>query len=121
MRELLLERWNEVGDKLVLLVAEFPAERFEFRAAAAARSFAEQARHVAFWNRYVDRKLRGEAADGEANELPAAEFPDRASIVQALRESQGAVAATLAGSSGDDDAAVRTLLPFLEHNCEHYG
>ena len=74
MRELLKTRWSEIGDKLVALAEEFPAEQYTYRPTADTRSFAEQLRHVAFWNRYLLQTLRGEAADGEANEISAVEF-----------------------------------------------
>jgi hypothetical protein len=88
MRDSLMTRWSEVGDKLVQLAEEFPAERYDFRPVPEVRSFAEQLRHLAFWNLYVAQKLRREEAHGDANELPATTHPSRAEIVPTLRESQ---------------------------------
>ncbi len=76
MNDLLLNRWTEIGDKMVKLAEEFPEDRYDARPVADIRSFADQLRHVAFWNRYVQKTLRREEADGQANELPANELSD---------------------------------------------
>jgi uncharacterized damage-inducible protein DinB len=121
MREVLQKRWTDVGEKIVRLAEEFPAGKYDFRPAPEARTFADQLRHVAYWNRYVGQTLRGETADGEANELPRAEFPNRARIVPALAESFAEVAAALADGKGRPAPDLDTLVAFIEHNGEHYG
>jgi len=115
--DVLAARWSETADKLVQLAGEFPAELYEFRPAPEVRTFAEQARHAAFWNRYLAATLRGETPDGSANELPAAELPDKPRIVQALRDSFAAVAGAAAGNA---DAA-GDVISYIGHNSEHYG
>jgi hypothetical protein len=46
----LTDRWEHVAQKIQQLAEEIPAEKFEWRPAAGARSSAEILRHVAFWN-----------------------------------------------------------------------
>jgi len=122
MREVLATRWSETGDKLLGLAEEFPEDKYEFRPVGEVRSFADQLRHVAFWNDYAAKSLRHEAADGKANELARATHPTKAKIVAALRESFAAVGAELAKSDATPDAAkLSTAEAFIEHNCEHYG
>lgn len=58
MRDMLVTRWSEVGDKMVKLAEEFPEDRDDAHPVADIRSFADQLRHVAFWNRYVQKTLR---------------------------------------------------------------
>jgi hypothetical protein len=53
MRDVLVTRWSEIGDKMVKLAEEFPDEHFDTRPVPEVRSFGDQIRHVAFWNRYV--------------------------------------------------------------------
>ena len=118
MRNLLQTRWTEIGDKLVALADEFPAEQYDFRPTPDTRSFAEQLRHVAFWNQYLLATLRGEAADGDANELAAAAFPTKQAITEALRASVAAVGRTIGAGKG---ASVGSIVAFIEHNGEHYG
>jgi hypothetical protein len=48
-------------------------EEAEFRPVANIRTFADNLRHVAFWNGFVAKSARGEKADGKPNELPKAE------------------------------------------------
>ena len=121
-RAALMKRWTEVGDKLSDLAEAFPDAQYSFRPGAGVRCVAEQLRHVAFWNEYAGKTLRGEDADGEANELPAARFRTKAAIVRALRESVAAVARELAATAAplagaDED----TLIAFVQHGAEHYG
>ena len=122
MHDVLLKRWSEIGEKIVQLAEEFPNEQYEFRPATAARSFAEQLRHVAFWNVYVAQTLRRAPADGDANELSREAFPAKAEILPALRASVDDVRVqleTMNGASNGEDA--ETLIAFIEHNGEHYG
>lgn len=115
--DVLAARWSETAGKLVQLADEFPAELYEVSPAPEVRTFAQQARHAAFWNQYLAATLRGESPDGAANELPAAEYADKPRIVAALRESFTAVTSAIAG--GADGAG--DVISFIGHNGEHYG
>jgi hypothetical protein len=117
MRDVLIQRWSEMGEKIVTLAGEFPAGQYDERPTEAMRSFGEQLRHVAFWNDYAAESLAGGKPDGAANELPKAQFANRRQIVEALRGSFDRVATALA--QGEPDPA--TAVSFLEHNGEHYG
>jgi hypothetical protein len=90
MRDALLASWREVGDKIVALAEEFPAEKYEFRPAPGTRSFADQLRHLAFWNDWVRDSLAGGQPDGQANELPRdATRPGTASSPRSATASSG--------------------------------
>ena len=121
MSEALVTQWTALGDKLVDLAEAFPGGHYDGRPTASVRSVAEQLRHVAFWNEFALQSLRGEPADGAANELPAAEFGTKAAIVRALRESFDAVTAELSrtGRPLADDADTATA--YVQHGAEHYG
>lgn len=122
MRDVLITRWSEIGDKIVKLAEEFPEAKYDARPVAEVRSFADQLRHVAFWNRYVQKTLRREEADGQANELPRATYPTKAKVVKALRSSFDEVAkefGAMNGKSSSTDAD--TMVSFIEHSGEHYG
>lgn len=113
-------RWSEAGAKLVDLAEAFPAERYDLRPGPEVRSFAEQLRHVAFWNQWLGATLGGGQPDGTANELPAAKYRAKPEIVQALRDSFQGVSHALA-SAGANGTSLETALPILEHVAEHYG
>jgi uncharacterized damage-inducible protein DinB len=122
MRDMLAARWSEIGDKVVQLAEAVPERAYERRPADGVRSFAEQLRHVAFWNFYARDVLRGGAPDGDANELPADVYATKARVLDALRESFADVGAEIvrrdaAVGAGD----VETIVSYLGHAAEHYG
>ena len=122
MRDVLVTRWSEIGDKMVKLAEEFPEDRYDAHPVADIRSFADQLRHVAFWNRYVQKTLRREEADGQANELPRATYATKAKIVKALRATFDDVAKELSGKNGSATSGdADTMVSFIEHSGEHYG
>ena len=122
IRDVLVTRWAEIGDKIVKLAEEFPEDRYDAKPVADVRSFADQVRHVAFWNRYVQKTLRREEAEGQANELPRASYPTKAKLVKVLRSTFDDVATELGGMNGSASKAdADTLVSFIEHSGEHYG
>jgi len=122
MRDVLITRWTEIGDKIVKLAEEFPEDRFNAKPVPDVRSFADQLRHVAFWTRYVQKTLRREEADGAANELPAASYPTKPKIVKVLRSTFADVAKEFGAINGSAKTAdADTMVSFIEHSGEHYG
>jgi ribonuclease D len=122
MRDVLVTRWSEIGDKMVKLAEEFPEEHFDTHPVPEVRSFGDQIRHVAFWNRYVQKTLRREEADGQANELPRASYPTKAKLVKVLRSTFDDVAKELGAMNGSATSAdADTIVSFIEHSGEHYG
>jgi len=120
--DVLVTRWSEIGEKMVKLAEAFPENRYDARPVPEVRSFADQLRHVAFWNRYVQKTLRREEADGEANELPRASYPTKAKIVKVLRSSFEDVAREFGGTRANGNGAdLDTMVSFIEHGGEHYG
>ena len=120
--EVLLARWNEIGNKLVQMAQEFPEDKYSFQPVDGVRSFAAVLRHVAFWNQYVVKKARGESPDGNANELSPAEYPNKAAIVTALKKSVEDGAAILKAPGAGRTARELDLWTSLTgHADEHYG
>jgi uncharacterized damage-inducible protein DinB len=118
----LSRQWTEANEKLVELAEAFPEAQYRFRAADGTRSVAEQLRHVAFWNDHTAKTLRGEPADGAANELPAAKFATKAAIVRALRESVSGASRLPSGAAGKlSDAQSDAIVAGMQHIAEHYG
>lgn len=118
--QVLSARWSEAGAKLVDLAEAFPAERYDDRPRPEVRSFADQLRHVAFWNQWLARTLEGGKPDGSANELPSSQFKAKPEVVQVLRASFQDVAQALTAGRANGSAA-ETAVPILEHVAEHYG
>lgn len=119
-QDVLTTRWTETGEKIIALADEFPGERYGDAPAPGVRTFAEQLRHVAFWNRWLAGTLRGESPDGSANELPADGCATKPQIAAALRESVADAADAIAAAASDA-GALDNAVAFIEHNGEHYG
>ena len=118
----LIDRWEQVCQKLVALAEEVPEVKFEYMPVADVRTFADVLRHVAFWNRYVADSARGRKGDGTANELPRDEYSTKTRIVVALKRSAADAADALKGNaSGLNPKMAEMVVTFIEHNCEHYG
>ncbi len=121
-RDALVARWTEIGDKVVALAEEFPEDRYEARQVDGARSFAEQLRHVAFWNQYLHGTLRGESPDGAANTLPREAHATKAKVVKAVRDGFAKVKRDIERNGvADDPAKTDAVVSYLGHNAEHYG
>lgn len=122
VRDLLLRQWTETSDKIIAMAEDFPEAKFDYRATPDVRTFADNLRHVAFWNQYVEKQLKGEKLDPAINELAKTDYPTRAKIVQVLKESAAAAAAALKAQPAMPSASVIGLFDtFTEHAGEHYG
>ncbi len=121
-RDMLATRWAEIGSKVVALAEEFPEQRFDMRPVDGTRTFADQLRHVAFWNQYLRGALRGQSPDGSPNALPREAYATKAKVVQAVRESFDQVRSDIESNMADgDQAKADTIVSYIGHNAEHYG
>jgi uncharacterized damage-inducible protein DinB len=122
LRDLLIGGWTEINQKVVQMAESLPEEKYEFRATKDVRTFADVLRHVAFWNDWVVKAVRGEKPDGRPNELPKAQYSTKAQIVAALKKSVDAGLAQLkAGPATPPTEAVAQWMSFIGHSSEHYG
>jgi hypothetical protein len=122
LRDMLLGKWNEIGEKVTALAEEFPEDKYDFRPVPGVRTFAEQLRHVAFWNLFVAKTARGEKIDPAINELSKSEYPTKASIVAILKQTVADGAAELKKRDGTPPLRDTDLwVTFIEHSGEHYG
>ena len=122
LRDALLRHWTDIGGKIVKMAEEFPEDKYEFRPVKEVRTFADNLRHVAFWNTFVSKTIRGEKADGSQNELPKAQYPTKAAIVKALKSSLDEATELLKKSPATPPAKQADLwVSFIEHSGEHYG
>jgi uncharacterized damage-inducible protein DinB len=122
LRDVLVGGWTEVNEKIVKMAEDFPDAKYEFKASKDVRSFADVLRHVAFWNDWVVKSVRGEKPDGKPNELPKAQYSTKAQIVAALKKSvEAGVAQLKAGPATPPVAAAEQWMSFISHSSEHYG
>ena len=121
-REMLLVHWNDIGGKVVKLAEEFPEDKYNFKPVDGVRTFADQLRHVAFWNNYLARTARGEKVDTAPNEISKTEFATKVKIVEALKQSVADAAAELKKQPDTPLLKVADgFTAFIGHNGEHYG
>ena len=122
LKTLLIGRWERASRKVVELAEVIPADEFESRPLAGARSCGEILRHVAFWNQYVADTLNGREADDVGNELPGATYSTKVSVLEALKRSSEDVATALGEHRAPFDLkATELIITVLEHASEHYG
>ena len=122
LRDVLLEQWTDIGEKIIKMAEEFPADKYDFRPTPEVRTFADVARHVAFWNLYVQKTARGEKIDARQNELPKAEYPTKDKMVDALKRTFADATAELKKEAASPAAKrARLWVTFTEHSGEHYG
>ncbi len=122
LRDVLLRHWTDIGGKIVKMAEEFPEDKYEFRPVKEVRTFADNLRHVAFWNTFVSKTIKGEKVDPKINELPKAEYPSKAAIVKALKSSLDEATELLKKAPATPSGKVSDLwVSFIEHSGEHYG
>jgi uncharacterized damage-inducible protein DinB len=120
--KMLMERWDQIGAKVISLAREFPEEKYETTPVPGARTFGDVLRHVAFWNQYAADTALGRKADDTANELPKEKYATKNTIIEALiKTTDDAVMALREHQEGLDSEKAALAESFIEHMCEHYG
>jgi uncharacterized damage-inducible protein DinB len=128
-----LEQWNGVGNKLIVMAQDFPEDKYDFKPTPAERSFAEQLLHAAGANYSFTNLVKGEKPP--AQEDPArSSFKTKADVVAYVKKSMedGAAAIKAKGDTGMagmmvdpfENRQVRVVdwaYGFIEHMGEHYG
>ena len=112
-------RWTELSAKIAALVAELPDDKVDWTPSAGVRSYGSVLRHMAFWNRYVAATLRAQPAEDQANELPNQKYGTKTLALDAFNSASSDVVDAMDTASRTE--LIEVVLPFLEHNAEHYG
>src|SRR5499433_4019231 len=55
----MLDRWNDIGNKLVAMAKDFPEDKYDFKVQKDQRTFAENLLHAAAFEYVVARKVSG--------------------------------------------------------------
>jgi len=122
MTTLLIEKWEQASGRIAELGDAFPEEKFEWQPVPAIRTCGGVLRHVAFWNQYVADCLHNKEADDSLNELPLADCPTKAKMMEVLRRSSQDVSSALRDQDGvPNQKTVELVMTFVEHTAEHYG
>jgi uncharacterized damage-inducible protein DinB len=128
-----LDSWNDIGRKLITMAEDFPEDKYDYKAAPAERTFAENLLHVAGVNYYFTNAVRGEKPPAGENP-PRSQYKTKADVVAFVKKSfaDGAAAIEARGDKGMSEIVVdpysneETRISdyaygFIEHSGEHYG
>src|ERR1700730_11875480 len=115
----LLKQWNEIGRKLIAMAEDFPEDKYDFKAAPTAHTFAERLIHAAAANYYFTNLALGQKPPAD-EDLPRTQFKNKAALVAYVKKSlaEGAAAIKAKGDKGILESVVD---PFAQDNPSQAG
>lgn len=127
-----LAAWNDVGNKLITMAKDFPADKYDYKATPEVRSFAEILLHVAAVDAFVNDVAAGRKTGTE--NLPRSQYNTKEKVVEALSSAvhngaamiqkegnQGILKTVKNPFSGRPTALIAFVYEIVEHSGEHYG
>jgi hypothetical protein len=132
----MLERWNDIGNKLVAMAQDFPEDKYDFKVQKDERTFALNLLHAAALDFVLIRKISGSNLGpnfGEGDNPTRDQFKTKADVVKFVQEAvaDGAKVIQEQGDAGLDkttkffanrlahNSSIWTFA--IEHSGEHYG
>jgi uncharacterized damage-inducible protein DinB len=130
-----LERWNDIGNKLVAMAQDFPEGKYDYKLQKDQRTFALNLLHAAAFDYIVIRRVSGTNVGpdfGEGDNPTRDAFKTKADVVKFVQQAvaDGASVIQQQGDAGLDRTAPwgkrlahnSYLWMFaIEHSGEHYG
>jgi uncharacterized damage-inducible protein DinB len=132
----MLDRWNDIGNKLVAMAKDFPEDKYDFKLQKDQRTFALNLLHAAALDFLLIRRISGSNIGpdfGEGDNPTRDVFKTKADVVKFVQEAiaDGAKVIQQQGDAGLDNttkffgnrmAHNSTIWTFaIEHSGEHYG
>lgn len=136
----MLERWNDIGNKLVAMAKDFPEDKYDFKLQKDQRTFAQNLLHAAALDFVLIRMISGSVSGskigpdfGEGDNPSRDVFKTKADVVQFVKEAvaDGAQVIQQQGDAGLDNTSKffgnrlahnSYIWSFaIEHSGEHYG
>jgi uncharacterized damage-inducible protein DinB len=132
----MLERWNDIGNKLIAMAQDFPEDKYDFKVQKDQRTFALNLLHAAALDFILIRRISGTNLGpdfGEGDNPTRDQFKTKADVVKFVQEAvaDGAKVIQQQGDAGLDNttkffgnrmAHNSTIWMFaIEHSGEHYG
>jgi uncharacterized damage-inducible protein DinB len=132
----MLDRWNDIGNKLVAMATDFPEDKYDFKVQKDQRTFAQNLLHAAALDFVLIRRVSGSKVGpdfGEGDNPSRDAFKTKADVVKFVHE---AVADGAQVIQQQDDAGLDNTSNFfgnrlahnsyiwtfaIEHSGEHYG
>ncbi|HYV75224.1 MAG TPA: DinB family protein, partial [Candidatus Binatia bacterium] len=134
--EEMLDRWNDIGNKLIVMAQDFPEDKYDFKVQKDERTFALNLLHAAALDFVVIRRISGSNLGpdfGEGDNPSRDLFKTKADVVKFVQEAvaDGAKVIQEQGDAGLDNttkffgnrlAHNSNIWTFaIEHSGEHYG
>jgi len=134
--EEMLDRWNDIGNKLIAVAQDFPEDKFDFKVQKDERTFAQNLLHAAALDFVLIRRVSGSnlGPDFGQGDNPSRDvFKTNADVVKFVQEAvaDGAQVIQQQGDAGLDktskflgnrlahNSSIWTFA--IEHSGEHYG
>ena len=132
----MLDRWNDIGNKLIAMAQDFPEDKYDFKVQKDERTFALNLLHAAALDFVLMRRISGSNVGpdfGEGDNPTRDAFKTKADIVKFVQEAVAAGAKVIQqqGDAGLDNATKffgnrlahnSSIWTFaIEHSGEHYG
>ncbi len=132
----MVERWNDIGNKLIAMAQDFPEDKYDFKLQKDERTFALNLLHAAALDFVLIRRISGTnvGPDFSEGDNPTREaFKTKADIVKFVQEAVAAGAKVIQqqGDAGLDNTTKffgnrlvhnSSIWTFtIEHSGEHYG
>jgi len=132
----MLDRWNDIGNKLDAMARDFPEDKYDFKVQKDQRTFAQNLLHAAALDFVLIRRVSGSNVGpdfGEGDNPSRDVFKTKADVVKFVQEAvrDGAQVIQQQGDAGLDktskffgnrlahNSAIWTFA--IEHSGEHYG
>jgi len=134
--EEMLDRWNDIGNKLIAMAQDFPEDKYDYKLQKDERTFALNLLHAAALDFVLIRRISGTSVGpdfGEGDNPTRDRFRSKADVVRFVQEAvaDGAKVIQEQGDAGLDNttkffggkmAHNSTIWMFaIEHSGEHYG
>ena len=132
----MLDRWNDIGNKLVAMAKDFPEDKYDFKVQKDQRTFAQNLLHAAALDFVLIRRVSGSNVGpdfGEGDNPSRDVFKTKAAVVKFVQEAvaDGAKVIQQQGDVGLDNTSKflgdrlahnSSIWTFaIEHSGEHYG
>jgi hypothetical protein len=132
----MLDRWNDIGNKLIAMAQDFPEDKYDFKVQKDERTFAENLLHAAALDFVLIRRVSGSNLGpdfGEGDNPSRNVFKTKADVAKFVQEAvaDGAKVIQEQGDTGLDNTSKffgnrlahnSSIWTFaIEHSGEHYG
>ena len=132
----MLDRWNDIGNKLVAMAQDFPEDKYDFKVQKDERTFAQNLLHAAALDFVLTRRVSGTNVGpdfGEGDNPSREVFKTKADVVKFVQEAvaDGARVIQQQGDAGLDKTSKffgnrmahnsSVWMFAIEHSGEHYG